>query len=237
MFSGVTLAEKNGTLEREDLTELHFNSSKEDHKTRKMHLIASHKKPKGTPAVDEARRRKSSNRFNLLIENVARKHCKVAFAELYEHFAPRVKSFAIKGGVGEDVAEEVAQETMVMVWRKAALFDGSKAAASTWIFTIARNKRIDHQRRTNKPSLSEFDFIHLENEMKDQGDEYEIGQDTKSVRSQMEKLPDDQKAVIIKAFMEEKSHSVVAEEMGLPLGTVKSRIRIALKKLRGQLDE
>lgn len=175
--------------------------------------------------------------FNQLIEDIADHQSKPAFAALFKHFAPRVKSFALKGGIDDLAAEEIAQETMLVVWRKAALFDGRKAAASTWIFTIARNKRVDYLRRHNKPALQDHDFIHLETDLKNQDESYEVEQASLTVREQMSQLPEDQKAVIIKAFMEEKSHAVVAEEMGLPLGTVKSRIRIALRKMRGKIGD
>lgn len=177
------------------------------------------------------------NKFNQMIVKIAASQDRAAFADLYRHFAPRVKSFVLKGGITDQAAEEIAQETLLMVWRKAAQFDPQKAAASTWIFTIARNKRIDFHRRTNKPALKEDDFLHMASEDTTQDNTVEMEQASAATRTQLDKLPEEQKQVIQKAFMEEKSHAVVAEELGLPLGTVKSRIRIALRKLRGQLSD
>lgn len=170
-----------------------------------------------------------------LIERVANRD-RTAYAELFSFFAPRLKAFAMKGGLSADVAEEVMQEAMIAVWRRASTFDRSKASASTWMFTIVRNKRIDYLRRTGKPALTAEDFAHQETEAPAADMEFEIRQDEDQVRTQLAKLPSDQLVVIQKAFFEDKSHSEVADELGLPLGTVKSRIRLALGKLRGHLE-
>lgn len=201
-----------------------------------LHLTEDKKKVPLKVAQDLTKADSQKARFNALIIRVADQQDKSAFAELFAHFAPRVKSYALRGGVSDTAAEEIAQETLLMVWRKAALFDCRKAAASTWIFTIARNKRIDYQRRKNKPVLKEEDFLHLAEDEKTQDDQYEVDQASSAVTNALSGLPEDQRIVIEKAFMEDKSHAVVAEELGLPLGTVKSRIRIALKKLRGGLS-
>lgn len=171
-----------------------------------------------------------------LIERVADRD-RQAYAALFHYFAPRLKAFAMKGGLSSDIAEEVMQEAMIAVWRRASTFDRKKASASTWMFTIVRNKRIDYLRRAGKPALTAEDFAHEETEAPAADAAFSAHQEEEQLRSQLAKLPQDQLIVIQKAFFEDKSHSEVAEDLGLPLGTVKSRIRLALGKLRGHLEE
>lgn len=140
---------------------------------------------------------------------------------------------------GTDAAssEELAQETMLTVWRKADTFDPRRATVSTWIFTIVRNKRIDLFRREGHPDaeLSEATEAPYEGPAPD--DELTLAEWSAVLRQALTELPEDQAKVLQKAFFEDKSHSVIAEELGLPLGTVKSRIRLALARLRIALPE
>jgi RNA polymerase sigma-70 factor (ECF subfamily) len=142
----------------------------------------------------------------------------------------------MKGGADADAAQEVAQETMIMVWRKAASFDRTRASAATWIYTIARNKRIDLLRRT-RPGIETEDWltVYVADEP-DADKSMSAGQTYMRMKELMRGLSADQLLVIRKAFFEDKTHTAIAEELVLPLGTVKSRIRLALGKLREALD-
>ena len=188
-------------------------------------------------APELAERRKLAALHSELIVRVASKRDRASFVQLYEYFAPRVKSFLIGQRVPLDVADEVLQEVMLAVWNKAALFNPDKAAASTWIFAIARNKRIDRIRKdTNpdfdpeEPSLQPGDFAAADDSVLDR-------QRKEAVGKALAELPDDQRTVIELSFMKGLSHSQIAEQLGLPLGTVKSRIRLAFQRLRGELGE
>ena len=153
-----------------------------------------------------------------------------AFEELFNHFAPRVKAFLMKSGADSQMAEECSQEVMATVWRKAHLFDPSRASASTWIFTIARNKKIDAIRKQNRPEPEQL-YPDLDYEP-DQESVVELQQETERLTLALRELPDKQRVLVEKAYLGELSHSEIAEITGLPLGTIKSRIRLALEKLR-----
>ena len=153
-----------------------------------------------------------------------------AFEELFNHFAPRVKAFLMKSGADPQMAEECSQEVMATVWRKAHLFDPSRASASTWIFTIARNKKIDAIRKQNRP---EPEQLYSDQDYEpDQESVVELQQETERLTLALGELPEKQRVLVEKAYLGELSHSEIAEITGLPLGTIKSRIRLALEKLR-----
>ena len=161
------------------------------------------------------------------------------FIALFSHFAPRIKSYMIKGGMTASDADELAQEAMVSVWRKAALYDPAKAAASTWIFTIARNLRIDALRRRKgigtAITLDDLPTLAAQGEQPD--DALDRMTESKALTAALKSLPSEQAELIHKAFFEEKTHNDIAQESGLPLGTVKSRIRLALDRLRRGIKE
>lgn len=171
-----------------------------------------------------------------MINRVAQSRDRKAFATLFDHFAPRLKSFMLRGGADPETAEEISQEAMIIVWNKAEQYDRSKAALSTWIFTIARNKRIDMLRREMRPEIEPENYPVAEQgpaaDEKVESDEASV-----TLRDRIATLPAEQQEVLQKAFFEDKSHGVISEELGLPLGTVKSRIRLALGRLRGTLGE
>lgn len=174
---------------------------------------------------------------NALIAAIARSADRAAFAALFDHFAPRVKGLLMRGGASAEMAEEIAQETLLSVWRKAALFDPSKASASTWIATIARNQRIDIARRETRSRLSQVYEI-LDEEGPEQPDETLSGAQREArVRAAMTGLSKDQYRVVELAFLEGFSHQDVATRLSIPLGTVKSRLRLALAHLRGRLED
>jgi RNA polymerase sigma-70 factor (ECF subfamily) len=172
-----------------------------------------------------------------LIEAIASRQDRAAFATLFRHFAPRVKAFIIRGGTDAETAQEVAQEALVMVWRKAASFDRLRASAATWIYTIARNKRIDLLRRSARPIDTEDWLVVYAPEGEDADKSVLAGQTYTRVKELLGGLSADQLVVIQKAFFEDTTHTVIAEELKLPLGTVKSRIRLALGRLREALEK
>lgn len=155
-----------------------------------------------------------------------------AFIRLFEYFAPRVKSFLMKGGMAPDAADELAQETMLSVWDRADSFNPARAAASTWIFTIARNKRIDALRKRKMPEVELDDPLLVDADAPLPDDIIHRDQETRIVADAIRALPPEQAELIQKAYFEEKTHSDIAAETHLPLGTVKSRIRLALDRMR-----
>ena len=160
-----------------------------------------------------------------------------AFKKLYEHFAPRLKSFLLRIGSDMSAAEEICQESMIMVWRRAETFNPDSAGASTWIFTIARNKRIDKLRKDNRPlpDLNDPSFFQIPVDKSD--DILQRVEEEKKITNALKNLPPEQAKLILSAYYEEKSHRKIADETNLPLGTVKSRIRLAINRLRSQLEE
>lgn len=172
-----------------------------------------------------------------LIGAIASRQDRTAFASLFRHFAPRVKAFIMRGGTDAEAAQEIAQETLVMVWRKAANFDRNRASAATWIYIIARNKRIDLLRRAARPINTENWLVVYAPEEEDADRSVFARQTYTKVKEPISELSADQLVVIQKAFFEDKTHSVIAEKLNLPLGTVKSRIRLALGRLREALQK
>ena len=158
---------------------------------------------------------------------------KAAFARLFEHFAPLVKGFLMRGSsLRAEQAEELAQEAMIKVWNKAHTFNRQKASASTWIFTIARNCRIDWLRREVRGQVQiTADDIYDDGEENPSYSSLVRVRDKENIRNHIGDLPQDQLEVVTKIYYEGKSHSEVADELKLPLGTVKSRVRLALKRM------
>lgn len=160
---------------------------------------------------------------------------RAAFAQLFRHFAPRVKAFLMKAGTEAALAEDCAQDVLATVWQKAHLFDPSRASVATWVFTIARNRRIDIARRDRRPEPEALDWGGDSHEP-DQADVYEAAQETRRLTDALSTLPEAQRALVARAFYGELSHSEIAAETGLPLGTIKSRIRLALDRLRAKMS-
>lgn len=175
-----------------------------------------------------------------LISAIATDQDRGAFAELFDYFAPRIKSFMQRSGLGEAAAEELAQEALLAVWRKAALFDPASAGAAAWIFTIARNLRIDAYRREQRGGLTETSEVDIEFQVDDapQPDlQLAATQSEQRVRAALSQLSADQMRAVELSFFEEKAHAEIAELLGIPLGTVKSRLRLAMSRLRNLLSE
>lgn len=162
---------------------------------------------------------------------------RAAFATLYGHFAPRVKFFLMKSGTPAAMAEDCAQDVLATVWQKAALFDGSRASVATWIFTIARNRRIDLARRDRRPEPEDVEWMGADDMAPDQSEVFEAEEESRVLSQALAELPEKQRALIQRAYYGDLTHSEIAAETGLPLGTIKSRIRLALDKLRLKLSE
>jgi len=162
-----------------------------------------------------------------------------AFERLFEHFAPRVKGLMLKAGASSDDAEEIAQETLLAVWRKAAQFDPASAGASAWIYTIARNLRIDAVRRAARTGAvdheAELEYLIDSAEPADEAIVRVDG--LKQITAALLGLSEEQSMAIRLSFIEERPHSEIAHLLGIPLGTVKSRIRLAVSRLKDLMDE
>jgi RNA polymerase sigma-70 factor, ECF subfamily len=175
-----------------------------------------------------------------LISAIATQQDRAAFAELFEHFAPRIKAFMQRSGASAASAEELAQETMLAVWRKAALFDPASSGAAAWIFTIARNLRIDAHRRDQRGGVVETSDVEIEFQVDDapQPDtQLAAAQSEERVHAALSQLSADQMRVVELSFFEEKAHAEIAQMLDIPLGTVKSRLRLAMSRLRNLLGE
>lgn len=164
---------------------------------------------------------------------------RAAFTRLFRHFAPLIKAFALSGSaLSASHADELVQEVMVKVWQKAAAFDPEKAAASTWVYTIARNCRTDMFRRLQKfdTPLAAEDFSP---ELDEEGPflQLQSRRSAERIRELMRALPPEQMQILAKVYMEGKSHAEAAAELDLPLGTVKSRVRLAIQKLQVHFEE
>lgn len=173
---------------------------------------------------------------------VALQRDKSAYAELFHYFAPRLKAFGMKMFGNEQQALEMVQDTMLNVWKKAALFDATRGCASTWIFTIARNVRFDmlRKKQSRKDDISADDLWlngeYPEPQADDDAAQWDNQLLTDRLAPHFDKLPPAQREVMEKVYLQEKSHQEVSDELAIPLGTVKSRIRLALDRLREALD-
>ncbi len=189
--------------------------------------------PRSTSATTPA----DPDRVNELLLRVAATADRDAFNALFAFFAPRVKGYLMRIGTAPDLAEDLAQEALLKVWRKARLFDPAKASAATWIFTIARNLRIDAARRAAKPALDVEDPAFAREEDPRADVLMERAHRDEKIRAAFQSLPPAQYEVVRLHFVEDAPHSEIAERLNLPLGTVKSRLRLAFEKIRKELGD
>ncbi|HEX4407132.1 MAG TPA: sigma-70 family RNA polymerase sigma factor [Xanthobacteraceae bacterium] len=169
---------------------------------------------------------------------VAQRGDRVAFACLFDFYAPRLKSMLMRMGVSGEIAEDIAQDTLLAVWRKAALYDPERAAASAWIYAIARNLRIDRLRRDQRAKLfAIYETLETQDEPERPDGSLDTAQDEARVRTALSALPEEQVRVVQLSFFEGRAHGDIAKLLDLPLGTVKSRIRLAMNRLRDLLGE
>jgi RNA polymerase sigma-70 factor (ECF subfamily) len=169
--------------------------------------------------------------------SIATRRDKEAFSKLFAHYAPRIKSYLMRQGANQATAEELSQEAMVSVWRKADRFDPTKASAGTWIFTVARNLRIDALRKERRPSFDPEDPAFVPEAEISPDRAVEVGETQVKIKAAIAELPEEQAEVIRLSFYQDKAHGEIAEELNLPLGTVKSRLRLAMRRMRTALGE
>lgn len=193
--------------------------------------------PLGTQVVTKAASSLDSRRCTELLVSVGQSRDRAAFQQIFSHFAPRVKAFIIRRGTDAETAEDIAQDAMVAVWRKAGSFDPAKAEASTWIFTIARNLAIDFARRGRHPQVDEAVMAAIPDDAPTAPDVIISGERSRRIRQALSALPEEQATIMQLCFFDDRSHNQIALDLGLPLGTVKSRVRLAVKRIRGYLGE
>ncbi|MBY0380649.1 MAG: sigma-70 family RNA polymerase sigma factor [Xanthobacteraceae bacterium] len=172
-----------------------------------------------------------------LVFLIATQRDRDAFRELFEFYAPRINTMLARSGAPADLAEDLAQETLITVWHKAKVYDPARATVSAWIFTIARNLRIDRFRRDRRAKLHEvYELVQPENTPSPE-EPFEAAEQESLVREAMQNLSDEQVRVVELSFFEGRAHGDIAKMLGIPLGTVKSRLRLAMQRLRNFLGE
>jgi RNA polymerase sigma-70 factor (ECF subfamily) len=174
--------------------------------------------------------------FGALLSAVALHRDREAFAQLFDHFAPRVKSFMLRKGTSPELAEDLVQETMIAVWTKAAQYAPERGAASTWVFTIARNLRIDRLRRESSAFFVDLEGFDAPSEESSGDESLNRTQEDGHVTQALEQIPVEQRELLILSYVEDVSQVMIAERLKLPLGTVKSRMRLAYRRLRKLLE-
>jgi RNA polymerase sigma-70 factor, ECF subfamily len=172
-----------------------------------------------------------------LLQKVAQSRDVEAFRKLFELYGPRVKSYMMRQGADSTTAEDLAQETLLTVWRKAQLYSDEKGSATTWIFTIARNLRIDRLRREVSWQPLPENRDEEASDAPDPEEEVTEKERRDKVRAVLATLPPDQSEVVTLSYVEGLSHSEIAERLGLPLGTVKSRMRLAYQKVKEAVED
>ena len=188
-------------------------------------------------ADPDAPRAEQERPFAALIVRIARHQDRAAFGLLFGHFAPRVKAYLMRLGADDGTAEELTQEVMLVIWRRAASFNPALAGVGTWVFTIARNKRIDRLRRERRPEMDPHDPALVPDPVESADAQLEAVETGDRLRDAIHTLPPEQADLLRMAYFEDKSHRAIADETRLPLGTVKSRIRLALGRLRAALEQ
>jgi RNA polymerase sigma-70 factor (ECF subfamily) len=174
---------------------------------------------------------------NDLLERVGSTQDRDSFAKLFAALGPRVKAYMMKIGSDPAFSEEITQETFITVWRKAGQFDPKKASAVTWIFTIARNRRIDRLRKEKRPALDPDDPMLVPDDSPTPLQNMEQSTIVERVKRSIGDLPEDQREVVQLSFIEGLSHQEISDAIGIPLGTVKSRLRLSFEKLRHALGD
>lgn len=174
---------------------------------------------------------------HMLLERVAKERDKEAFEQLFCHFAPRIKALMMKQMADADAAEDFMQETMFTVWTKADQFSRYRGSVAAWIFTIARNKRIDNFRKQGSKHYSDIDDYELTDESPGSEEMLLSAERDKLVAQASEALPEEQREIIKMSYGRELTQSEIAERLSIPLGTVKSRMRLAYKKIKVAVED
>ena len=174
--------------------------------------------------------------FRSLITRVAQNRDRQAFAQLFDHFAPRLKSFMMRKNTSAELAEDLVQEAMIAVWTKAAMYEPSKGSVTTWVFTIARNLRIDRIRRDVHMPTTELGDYDEPSEAPEGEELLGRKQEDGLVARALQSIPEEQRQILVLSFVEEIPQSEIATRLSIPLGTVKSRMRLAYGHLRRILE-
>lgn len=174
--------------------------------------------------------------FADLLFRVGKTRDRAAFAEIFDHFAPRLKSFMLRKGASAELAEDLVQETMIAVWSKAALYSPERGAASTWVFTIARNLRIDRLRRESSAHFTDLEGFDAPSQDMAGDAALNRSQEDAHVARALAQIPAEQRELLILSYVEDVPQSMIAERLKLPLGTVKSRMRLAYQRMRKLLE-
>ena len=172
-----------------------------------------------------------------LIQRIAKNLDREAFASLFDAIAPRVKSFMIRKGASPDLAEDLVQETMINVWTKAGMFDPAKGTVLTWVFTIARNLRIDRIRRESSRPLAELGDYDAPSDAPGSEEVLARKDEARCVARALIGIAPEQREILILSFVDDVPQSEIARRLNLPLGTVKSRMRLAYNHLRKTLEQ
>ena len=206
-------------------------------RTARRQVFAPLKRGKKIVSMTESAEELDQRKFSQLLAAVGRDRDVEAFETIFKYYRPKVRAYMAKLARDGQAAEELMQETMLTVWNKAEQFDPTRGNVSSWIFTIARNLRIDAFRREKRPTFDPTDPAFVPDDVPPADMEFETRQEADRLRRAMETLPPEQLELLKMSFYKEASHSTIAAELGLPMGTVKSRIRLAFAKLRAALEE
>ena len=216
------------------MTQIQMIGSKHGNRAKPAYCVPYATNENAAPPVMTVEMEAKNEDWPALMARVRYDKDRKAFAAIFRHFAPRVKGFLMKSGTSEALAEECVQDVMATLWQKAHMFDPTRASASTWIFTIARNRKIDALRKQRRPEPEDLPWG-PESEP-DQEDIVALQQETEILAEAIKALPEKQRDLIERAYFGDLTHSEIAEETGLPLGTIKSRIRLALDRLRHAMN-
>ncbi|MGO3346161.1 MAG: sigma-70 family RNA polymerase sigma factor [Marinomonas sp.] len=185
--------------------------------------------------MERAQQTSPDNQLKQDMLDVAEHRDQVALTRLFDYYVPKIRAFCLASQPGANLmADDIAQEVMIRIWRKAHTYKPESASLNTWVFTLARNARIDYFRKNSRHQTNidpEYIFQNIVDENADPFKDAQHAKDQERIKQGLSKLPEDQKQVLYKVYLEGKTHKEAADELSLPLGTIKSRVRLALHKL------
>ena len=162
-----------------------------------------------------------------------------ALSGLFEIYRPKLKGWLMARGVPNGTAEDIVQDVMIKVWTRAVLIDPEKASFATWVYRLTRNKWIDHQRKHGRMDVRDPELMKViaDDEVQSAEQDFMTQESTTILHQHIGQLTDAQQMAIRMAFMEFKTHKQISAETGLPLGTVKTRIRSAINALKASMAQ